>query len=324
MKGLFRPTVSQSTCRFDFRKWGGRIFLFRYFSAILIATLFLCSCGPSGGSRDMFKGGVGKGAGEFEHPQGIAVDPEGNVYVADTNNHRIQNFSSNGAFIKAFGKLGTGNGQFKEPNAVALDHEGNVYVTDTWNQRIQKFNSNGTFLLSWNGPAPGFYGPRGVAIGDDNTVYVVDTGNSKVVKYTPTGQMITQWGKRGSDDGEMLEPTGITVTRTTVFVADTDNGRIQVFDTDGKFIKKWTVKEWQKKGWQFPDLAYDQRSGRLYATSTLTHEVLIYNANGNFQEAVALTAPHEVKAPTGIAISQSGRILVLDTYGPRVVELKTP
>jgi DNA-binding beta-propeller fold protein YncE len=79
------------------------------------------------------------GDGEFFEPRGIAVDSQGNVFVADTRNHRIQKFTANGAFLCKWGSRGRGPGQFDFPYGVAVDGAGNVYVADKYNNRIQKF-----------------------------------------------------------------------------------------------------------------------------------------------------------------------------------------
>ena len=89
--------------------------------------------------------------GMLKSPTGIAIDQEGNVYVADTDNHRIQVFSSNGTFISKWGEYGSGNGTFNQPEGIAIDQEGNVYVADTANNRIQVFSSNGTFISRLGG-----------------------------------------------------------------------------------------------------------------------------------------------------------------------------
>ncbi len=84
-------------------------------------------------------GSWGSGDGQFISPAGVAVDSSGNVYVADTGNHRIQKFTSDGHFVTKCGVEGSGDGQFRNPADVAVDSSGNVYVADTGNHRIQKF-----------------------------------------------------------------------------------------------------------------------------------------------------------------------------------------
>ena len=97
----------------------------------------------------------------------MAVDTTGNVYVADTDNHRVQKFTSTGSYLTQWGTYGTGNGQFNRPFYVSVDATGDVYVADTGNHRVQKFTSTGTYLTQWgsNGTGNGqFKSPQGVAV----------------------------------------------------------------------------------------------------------------------------------------------------------------
>ncbi|MDI6751318.1 MAG: hypothetical protein QME07_00435 [bacterium] len=76
-------------------------------------------------------GGYGTGSGQFKSPEGIAIDNQGNLYVADTKNDRIQKFTRDGTFITKW--------ESGYPRGVTTDMAGNVYVADTSNHRIQKF-----------------------------------------------------------------------------------------------------------------------------------------------------------------------------------------
>src|SRR6266516_921005 len=94
----------------------------------------------------MFEGGKGTGKGEFDLPTGIAVDGNGNVLVADTNNGRIEKFSPTGSFLSIMGNKGIGQGQLAGPNGIAVDRTGNIYVADASNHRVEKLAPDGTFI----------------------------------------------------------------------------------------------------------------------------------------------------------------------------------
>jgi DNA-binding beta-propeller fold protein YncE len=85
-------------------------------------------------------------AGEMWWPQGVAADKDGNIYVVDTGNNRIQKFTRDGTFLAQWGTLGGGDGQFYNPYGIAVDGSGYVYVTDNSNHRVQKFTSSGAFV----------------------------------------------------------------------------------------------------------------------------------------------------------------------------------
>jgi pimeloyl-ACP methyl ester carboxylesterase len=93
----------------------------------------------STGTQLALWGSYGSGAGQFNFPAGLCVDDTGNVYVADTGNHRIQKFTGTGTFVTQWGSNGTAPGQFRYPSDVAVDDSGSVYVADRLNFRIQKF-----------------------------------------------------------------------------------------------------------------------------------------------------------------------------------------
>ena len=95
------------------------------------------------------------GVGLLNGPYGVAVDLSGNLWLADSFNHRIVEFDRDGNSVKAFGAYGAGNGELNQPTGVAVDASGNVWVADSLNFRIQEFSSDGTFISSvwksWHG-----------------------------------------------------------------------------------------------------------------------------------------------------------------------------
>jgi len=266
----------------------------------------------------MLEGGRGTGKGEFDSPIGIAVDPNGNFFVSDSNNGRIEKFSPTGAFLDIMETKGSGPGQLGAPNGIAVDHAGNIYVADASNHRVQKLSADGKLIAEWKGPNPGFYGPRRIAIGADDSIYVVDQGHTRVVKFSTDGQVLTIWGTKGSGDGQFDDPASVAVdpTANKVYVADPRNKRIQVFDSNGKFLTKWMVPEWGGP-YGFEDLAIDSKNGRLHASSANMNSVLIFDLNGNRVGALTPKPPEKLEGPCGLALS-NGKLYVVNMGGNHV------
>jgi DNA-binding beta-propeller fold protein YncE len=272
----------------------------------------------------MFEGGKGTANGQFDYPRGMTLTSLGNVLVADTNNDRIQKFSLSGAFLGVIGGKGEGLGEFREPCGIATDPTGNIYVADTANQRVQKLKTDGMFLAEWKGPDPGFYGPRDIAIGSDNSIYVVDGGNARIVKFNTEGSVLAVWGTRGQGDGQFNDPTSVTVDTSSdrVYVADPLNGRIVVFDTNGQFVANWLVREWRpiQNAWYMQHLIIDSKVGRLFATSTQTDEVLVFNLNGTKIASLRPKPPDKLEGASALVMA-GRKLYVLCTFGNRVSQI---
>ena len=272
------------------------------------------------GVTAMFKGGRGAGKGEFDSPTGIAVDPNGNVLVADTGNGRIEKFSPNGIFVTSIGTRGKDHGQLGEPNGIAVDRTGNIYVAEASNHRVQKLASDGTFIAEWKGPDTGFYGPRRIAVGPDDSLYVVDQGRTRIVKFSPDGQVLATWGSVGSGDGQFNDHTSVAVDPATgkVYVADPRNSRIQVFDSNGKFLTKWSVPEWgQAVGMGYEDLAVDSQTGRLYASDAHINAVFVFDLNGTRLGSLTPKPPDKLEGPSALALFDR-KLYVLNMTGNRI------
>jgi sugar lactone lactonase YvrE len=190
-------------------------------------------------------GSEGTGDGQFQSVRGIAVDAAGNVYVADSANHRIQKFDAAGTFLAKWGSLGGGNGQFNTPTSVAVDHLGNVFVCDAYNNRIQKFNSAGTYLTQWGtlGGANGeFNTVWSVSVDALGNVYAADSDNDRIQKFTGDGVYLTKWGSPGTGDGQMDYPHSVSVdAEANVYVLEFLNYRVQKFSGAGVEESRWPV-----------------------------------------------------------------------------------
>jgi DNA-binding beta-propeller fold protein YncE len=191
--------------------------------------------------------------GRLNLPYDVAPDALGNLYVADTHNHRIQEFSPTGELIRTWGSLGSGSGQFNQPRGVTVDPFGNVWVADHENHRVQKFTADGAFLGrfgsnggdgSWGLGWGDFNSPRGLSSDAEGNIYVADDANHRVVKLSNDGVTLAQWGRDdelpGSADGEFNLPYGTAVDRFgRLWVADTLNNRLVEMTTDGVVLAKY-------------------------------------------------------------------------------------
>ena len=132
-------------------------------------------------------GRAGTAPAEFNRAEGVCVDGQDRLYVADSCNHRIQIFSADGKFIRQYGRAGSGLGELSYPYDIAVDADGNQYVCEFGNSRIQVFDANcqPVEIIGGAGAAPGqFNNPWGVALDTHGNLYVADALNHRVQKLT--------------------------------------------------------------------------------------------------------------------------------------------
>lgn len=190
-------------------------------------------------------GGSGSDPGLFHGQRGLALgNPGGNLFVADTENNRIQKFSTVGPFLLAFGSLGVGPGQFDHPNDVEGSDLNRVWVADTGNDRIQVFDVNGTYLGQWGttGSAPGqFRSPSSVAVTSGGDILVADAGNDRIQRFGGGGAFQLAWGTHGVGPGQFSGPMSAeALPDGRIYVADNGNNRIQYFGPNGVYLGQWT------------------------------------------------------------------------------------
>jgi DNA-binding beta-propeller fold protein YncE len=143
--------------------------------------------------------------GDFGAPQGVAVDSEGNVYVTDTLNNRVEIFDADGNFVSLFGKNGDGPGYFARPKGIAIDADGHIWVADQVTDRLQVFNKEGqllTYVGLGHGSLPGqFNSLVGVAIDKQNRVFTTEQypGRLQVFRYVTDSEAAAEKTKRDEE-----------------------------------------------------------------------------------------------------------------------------
>ncbi|TAH54187.1 MAG: TIGR03663 family protein [Chloroflexota bacterium] len=268
----------------------------------------------------------------FNAPKNMAVAPDGSLFVADTNNHRILKFDAARNFVQEWGEQGNGPGQFNEPWGIAIAQDGTVYVADTWNHRIQKFDANGNFLGSWGtfgdvGDAYDenlgeLYGPRGIALDAKGNVWVTDTGNERVIEFSPDGTALNAFGGSGAEPGQFIEPVGIAIDKDgNFYVADTWNRRVQKFDPNFEPLEQFPVEGWDSQSVvNKPYIAVDAENN-IYITDPEGFRVIKFSNDGKPRALWGIGGSNlaDMQLPTGITIDANGNILVADAGNNRIL-----
>ncbi len=189
-------------------------------------------------------------AARFNDPEGIAMDSQGNLFVADAGNSAIRRISPGGMVTTWAGgqNIGWQDGQggsakFNEPFGIAMDGLGNLFIADAGNMAIRRISPSGTVSTIAGGPGftnqksgnTLFTDPEGIAVDRDGNLYVTDAGNASVVKIGGTGQVTLLAGGNGAgfSDGlgpaaRFYKPFGITVdSQGTLYIADAGNSAIR-------------------------------------------------------------------------------------------------
>jgi DNA-binding beta-propeller fold protein YncE len=271
--------------------------------AALVAAA-LCALGLAGPASAAYRkvdswGHLGRGAGEFgsgvlggganrqyDDPAGIALARDGDVFVVDTSNNRVEQFSPGGAFRGQFGSRGRDNGAI---NRVIMQGR--------------------------------FYQPAGLAIGSNGLAYVIDAGNDRVMVHAQGGAFVRRIGYHGSKRAEWVQPWGATTFGDTLYVVDQGNYRVQRWSLDGAFLGAWG--RFGRKRGQFVtpyDVALAPGGDRVYVTDAIRRKVIVFSPTGSLIGEFGRSGKSSSRflKPTGVAVARDGTVFVADRCNRRI------
>ena len=238
-------------------------------------------------------GADGTGSTQLHDPRDIAVDPAGNVYVADTGNKRVLKFSPTGSPAGAWTDI------FTEPSSLAAVKDGLV-VDDSETGRLRKFGFDGN-------PVPGFEHnlglshPRGIAAGPDGTIYVADTANNRILMVGPDGMPRGAFDTKGA---QLEQPTGVAVDEQgSIYSIEPAASRIQKFAPDGALQAHLYLPSAVTV---FPPRAIWIPGHGLTVTLPDQNELLTYGPAGVPQATFVPEAPAPLR-PLGLALAHDGK-----------------
>ncbi|MEO8286520.1 MAG: fasciclin domain-containing protein [Chloroflexota bacterium] len=183
----------------------------------------------------------------FKNAAGIAADKQGNLYVVDAGNSRIQKLDPNGKPVLMWGSEGTADGQFLAAIDIAVDTQGNVYVVDDVALALQKFDPNGKFLqrVGRHGTGDGEFGsPAHPAFDAHDNLYMADLPRHRIIIFDKEGHFLRQFGTHGVSDGQLQYPVGVAVDgQGNIYVVNDDPRLtfIQKFDNTGRYLGKFAT-----------------------------------------------------------------------------------
>jgi DNA-binding beta-propeller fold protein YncE len=246
---------------------------------------------PDGKVKHVGRRGIAKG--EFHEPCGVAVDKDGDVYVADTFYTQDPNGGLPWGRVEKFDK----------------DYD--------FKSELGKIEGN-----------PNLFGPRAVAVDGQGRVWLSDTGNGRIVVYGPDGNYIKDFGHKGNKPLEFNEPFGVAFdAQGNAYIADRLNFRIQVVSPSFAFVRQFKVDGWDNAQINVePYVAIDQAKGLIYISDPTKKKVHRYDLMGHghktYDRANIGAVVEAFQLPTGLAMAPDGSVTVSDGGSGHILTLK--
>ncbi len=291
--------------------------------------------------------GIREGSADDElmFPSGITVDNEGNIYVADQFNHRVQKWvpgAVKGITVAGVAGQGGGVDQLNYPMSVAVDAKGNLYVSDAANSRIQMFapgSVTGITVAGGNGRGNGaqqFNMPLGICLDDMGNIYVTDNYNHRIQKWAPgasAGITVAGGNGKGNAANQLQYPTSVKIDKTgTLYIADAANDRVQTWRKGalaGNTVAGGTSRGKEMGQLYFPtDIAINAK-GELFITDQTNQRIQCWKPGAKSGITVAGgngpgNSMIQFAYPYGLFVDDEDNIYVSDQYNHRIQFFQNP
>ena len=253
---------------------------------------------------------LGACKGTLQFPQqpggltGVAVAPNGTIFVSDYENHKIHVFDAARKFVKSFGQQGAENGQLQSPMSVAISSQGLLYVAN--GNRVDVLTKDGLFVRQIGTGI--LQKPWDVTV-YNGTIFVAYGCNNCVAVFSEDGMLVRSIGSSGTRAGQFNLPTGVTVSPDgELYVSDCCNHRIQVFSTKGLYIRQFG-----NGLLQYPHKVLFTGDKHVLIADQNNNRIAAFNQGGKLVKSIACAG-----YPCGLAVDKKGDLLVACYHGKHV------
>jgi DNA-binding beta-propeller fold protein YncE len=262
----------------------------------------------------------------FFAPAGAAVDADGNLWVVDAGNDRIQVIAPDGTFVEAWDGTSGGGERFSFAKTsggydgdIAFAPDGRIYVAEpgSASHRVQVFDHDRTWIETWNdfGLDDGqFIEPMSVAVDTDGTVYVLDLNQARVQKFDADGNFLLGFGGRGEDEGDLDNAAYLTVDRQgNVLVTEWTHSQIVAFAPDGTFLTQWGRFGSDLGEFRNPTDVVVDTAGNIYVADLDNGRIQLLDPQGNALAAwdAGTTPTGQDNLPYALALDVAGNLYVI-------------
>ncbi|VDI15082.1 tripartite motif-containing protein 2/3 [Mytilus galloprovincialis] len=260
----------------------------------------------------------GKCKGQFMNPCGVAVSKAGDIIIADTENHRIQIFTTEGVFKSKFGCKGCKPDQIHYPVSVVMTKDDHVAITDSVNACVKIFSLDGQ-LVQLLGSSDVLEIPYGLCLTHDDYFIVTDICKHSLVIFDKEGNMCRTFGQYGSEPRDFDHPYFVAVdTDKQIYVSDSGNSSIKLFTFEGKLLRCYSQTDFKLNSEVFFTLNGICIDGEGNVLVACNSGIYILLKNGRLWEV--LTSDEGLTCPKCITVSSCGKIIVTQNNGEKINE----